>query len=51
VVFLPPVGMTPSAYKHGFDFEEALYVMANPVGQAVIRRTPEATEVAFVGYP
>jgi hypothetical protein len=48
---VPPVVLTPSAYKHGFEFEEALYVMAHPIGQQVIRQTARGTEIAYVGHP
>ncbi len=43
--------MRPSAYRHGFEIEEAVYVMTNPVGAQMIRRTSAGEEWAYVGYP
>jgi len=43
--------MTESAYKHGFELEEAIYVMAHPVGARLVETTRRGEVWAFVGYP
>jgi len=48
---MSPVNLTQSAYKHGFDIEEAIYVMQHPIGREKIRSTQRGEEWAYVGYP
>jgi len=48
---MSPVNMRPSAFKHGFELEEAIHVMAFPVGRQLIRKTSRGEEWAYVGYP
>jgi hypothetical protein len=48
---VPPVEMMPTAYKHGFEFEEALWVMAHPVGRELVATGTGHTTVAYVGFP
>ncbi|MDR0283639.1 MAG: hypothetical protein LBI33_01920 [Propionibacteriaceae bacterium] len=48
---MSPVNMKVSAYKHGFELTDAIYVMTHPVGSELIRPTPRGEEWAFVGYP
>ena len=48
---MAPVEMTPSAYRHGFDFEEAIYAIGHPLGRQVIEDGADARTVAYVGYP
>ena len=48
---MSPVNMKGSAYKHGFQIEEAIYLIAHPVHAQLIRRTELGEEWAYVGYP
>jgi len=48
---VPPVNMMPSAYKHGFEIEDAVYLMANPVAAERISQTDWDEVWAYVGYP
>ena len=48
---MSPVNMRSSAYRHGFEIEEAIYVMSFPVGRQLIKRTTRGEEWAYVGYP
>jgi len=47
---MSPVNMRPSAYKHGFSPEEAIYVMSNPVSAQMIGSTSHGEQWAYVGY-
>jgi len=47
---MAPVNMTPSAYKHGFEIEEAIYVMDHFVGREALGRIPGGSAWAYVGY-
>ena len=48
---MAPVNMAASAYKHGFELEHALYVMAHPVGRRRIDETSRGEVWVYVGYP
>jgi len=43
--------MTPSAFKHGFEIEEAIYVMGFSVASTMTSVTPRGEIWAYVGYP
>jgi hypothetical protein len=43
--------MTPSAYRHGFEFDEAIYLLGHALGRAEVEGRPGARTVAYVGYP
>ena len=48
---MAPVNMAESAYKHGFQPEEALFVMTHSVGARLVEKTRRGEVWAYVGYP
>jgi hypothetical protein len=48
---MSPVLMRPSAYKHGFDFDEVLYIMQHPRGARSLGRTSRGERWVYVGFP
>ncbi|MDR2565972.1 MAG: hypothetical protein LBC97_07915 [Bifidobacteriaceae bacterium] len=48
---MAPVELTPSAYRHGFEFDQALYVMSNALATGDLGSVGGQATVVFVGYP
>ncbi|MDR0627683.1 MAG: hypothetical protein LBG11_10605 [Bifidobacteriaceae bacterium] len=48
---MSPLELDDAAYRHGFDKEQAIYLIDHALGRRVLNSEPGSVTIAFAGHP